>query len=183
MWKNSPKQNEKTRSGQQKTNQNKNRNSSSINRDQSNNQYNSLNRNFNNYNSIGSIYGCAGDDRCLPAIKNQWFYQQPNGNKICFTNYPSLDLALEKCQQFNSYWAGSCTHIASYRMYTNEYRWELLNADSPTKCMRNIDPASIQIDDFHSVSSRNGNGQYQNNQNRRSTQPKTRYRKRLLLHN
>ena len=96
-------------------------------------------------------YGCAGDDKCLGPIKQYWF-RQPNGNKFCFTNYPSIELAQTKCRQFNSYWAGSCTHIASYRMYTGEYRWELLNVDAQTKCAKNFDSPLIQIDAFQNQS-------------------------------
>ena len=96
-------------------------------------------------------YGCAGDDKCLPPTKQYWF-RQPNGNEFCFTNYPSIELAQKKCRQFNSYWAGSCTHIASYRMYTGESRWELLNINAQTKCAKNFDSGLTQIDTFQNQS-------------------------------
>ena len=118
-------------------------------------------------------YGCAGDDKCLPA-KNKWSFWQPNGNKFCFTNYPSLDLAEKKCNQFNTYWSGSCTHIVSYQMYDNQPRWEILNKNSNTKCPRNFNSPEIQIVPF--VNSRN---QYQNNGIRQNqSQPDTPYRNR-----
>ena len=97
--------------------------------------------------SVVYEYGCAGDDRCLIEDKRFWF-RQPNGNKFCFTNYPSIELAQDKCKQFNVYWPGSCTHIVSYQMYTGEYRWELLNRDAVTKCEKDFDLQNIQIDAF-----------------------------------
>ena len=92
-----------------------------------------------------NTYGCAGDHKCL-LPSNKFWYRQPNGNKFCFTNYASIEFAREKCRQFNSMWAGSCTHIASYQMYTGEYRWEILNVNANTKCDKNFDLPSVQID-------------------------------------
>ena len=118
-------------------------------------------------------YGCAGDDKCLPAI-NKWSFWQPNGNTFCFTNYPSIDLAERKCNLFNTYWPGSCTHIVSYQMYNDEFRWELLNKNSNRKCQRNFNSSDIQIVPFM-----NRRSQYQNNGIRQNqSQSKTSYRQR-----
>ena len=79
-------------------------------------------------------YGCAGDDQCLPS-KNGRVYFQPNGNKYCSTNFPSLSIARDTCNKLNSYQSGSCTHITTYQMHTGESRWELLNINAVKKCL------------------------------------------------
>ena len=161
--------------------------SSLVKRKEKNQPKTNLKRGLNNYPNQSSTqsritaqrsdgwyqYGCAGDDKCLPA-KNKWTFWQPNGNKFCFTNYPSIDLAENKCNQFNTYWPGSCTHIVSYQMYNNEYRWELLNKNSKTKCQRNFNSPDIQIVPFM-----NPRNTYQHNQIRQNpSQPKSPYRQR-----